>query len=550
MNERNPAISLVQGFFCKEKEKESCRQHVCRLQRDEHMEALKMEHITKIYPNGFVANKDITFSVQQGEIHALVGENGAGKTTLMKVLFGMEQPQEGSIYVNGQKANIKSPLEAISLGVGMVHQHFMLLPSMTVAQNVTLGMEPKKNGLVDIQKAVQMTQEMSDKYRFGLDATARVGDLSVGLMQKVEILKALIRGANVLILDEPTAVLTPQETRELFEQLKLLRENGHSVIFISHKLEEVMELCDNVTVLRHGYCNGTHPISELDAAGISRLMVGRDVVLKIEKDDPVPGKPILEIRNLTRTNSEGKKTLNNVSFTIHAGEVLGIAGVEGNGQSDLSDCISGMAVYDSGSVILNGRDLKGMKIADIREAGMSVIPEDRMTVGCVTDLSVQDNAVADRFDKKENMNGIFMNARKAKEITEALIKEFEISCDSQDEAIRFLSGGNIQKVVVAREFTSGANFVVANQPTRGVDVGTAEMIRKYLVRMTREKEIGSLLISADLNEILEVSDRLLVMRQGKIVAAFPKANVVDVDVLGEYMLGIRTMTAEEMEGVL
>ena len=249
------------------------------------MEALKMENITKIYPNGFVANKGITFSVQQGEIHALVGENGAGKTTLMKVLFGMEQPQEGAIYVNEKKVKISSPLEAIELGVGMVHQHFMLLPSMTVAQNVTLGMEPRKNGLVDTQKAVQITQEMSDKYRFGLDATARVGDLSVGLMQKVESLKALIRGAKVLILDEPTAVLTPQETRELFEQLKLLRTEGHSVIFISHKLEEVMELCDNVTVLRHGYCNGTHPISELDAAGISRLMVGRDVVLKIEKED-------------------------------------------------------------------------------------------------------------------------------------------------------------------------------------------------------------------------------------------------------------------------
>ena len=514
------------------------------------MEALKMENITKIYPNGFVANKGITFSVQQGEIHALVGENGAGKTTLMKVLFGMEQPQEGAIYVNEKKVKISSPLEAISLGVGMVHQHFMLVPSMTVAQNVTLGMEPKKNGLVDEKMAVKMTQEMSDKYRFGLDATARVGDLSVGLMQKVEILKALIRGAKVLILDEPTAVLTPQETRELFEQLKLLRESGHSVIFISHKLEEVMELCDNVTVLRHGYCNGTHPITELDAAGISRLMVGRDVVLKIEKEDPKLGKPILELRNLCRTNAEGKKTLNNVSFTIHEGEVLGIAGVEGNGQSDLSDCISGMLPFDSGSVVLNGKDLKNMKIVDIRAAGMSVIPEDRMTVGCVTDLSVQDNAVADRFDKKENMNGIFLNAKKAKDITEALIKEFEISCDSQDEAIRFLSGGNIQKVVVAREFTSGANFVIANQPTRGVDVGTAEMIRKYLVRQTREKGIGSLLISADLNEILEVSDRLLVMRQGRIVAAFPKANVVDVDVLGEYMLGIRTMTAEEMEGLL
>ena len=514
------------------------------------MEALKMENITKIYPNGFVANKGITFSVQQGEIHALVGENGAGKTTLMKVLFGMEQPQEGALYVNEKKVKISSPLEAIELGVGMVHQHFMLLPSMTVAQNVTLGMEPRKNGLVDTQKAVQMTQEISDKYRFGLDATARVGDLSVGLMQKVEILKALIRGAKVLILDEPTAVLTPQETRELFEQLKLLRTEGHSVIFISHKLEEVMELCDNVTVLRHGYCNGTHPISELDAAGISRLMVGRDVVLKIEKEDPKPGKPILEVRNLTRTNSEGKKTLNDVSFTIHEGEVLGIAGVEGNGQSDLSDSISGMVSYDSGTVKLNGKDLKGMKIVDIRAAGMSVIPEDRMTVGCVNDLSVQDNAIADRFDKKENMNGIFLDKKKAKSITDALIKEFEISCDSQDEAIRFLSGGNIQKVVVAREFTSGANFVVANQPTRGVDVGTAEMIRKYLVRQTREKGIGSLLISADLNEILEVSDRLLVMRQGRIVAAFPKANVVDVDELGEYMLGIRTMTAQEMEGVL
>ena len=514
------------------------------------MEALKMEHITKIYPNGFVANKDISFTVQQGEIHALVGENGAGKTTLMKVLFGMEQPQEGSIYVNEKKVQIKSPLEAISLGVGMVHQHFMLLPSMTVAQNVTLGMEPKRGVLVDAEKAVAMTQEMSDKYKFGLHARDRVADLSVGMMQKVEILKALIRGAKVLILDEPTAVLTPQETRELFEQLKLLRENGHSLIFISHKLEEVMELCNNVTVLRHGYCNGTHPIEELDAAKISRLMVGRDVVLKIDKEDPKPGRPVLEVNDLVCVNSEGKHAVDHVSFRIREGEVVGIAGVEGNGQSFLSDAISGMIKCDAGSVKLNGQDISGMKIKEIRRTGMSVIPEDRMTVGCVNDLSVRSNAIADRFDKKENMTGIFLNAGKQKEITGKMIEEFEISCDSQDEAIRFLSGGNIQKVVVAREFTNGANFVIANQPTRGVDVGTAEMIRKYLVRLTREKGIGSLLISADLNEVLEVSDRLFVMRQGKIVAAFPKANVVDVDVLGEYMLGNRTMTAEEMEGLL
>ena len=526
------------------------RRTVCRFKREGRMEALKMEHITKIYPNGFVANKDITFSVRQGEIHALVGENGAGKTTLMKVLFGMEQPQEGKIYVNEKQVNIRSPLEAIGLGVGMVHQHFMLLPSMTVAQNVTLGMEPRKHGLVDAEKAIAMTQEMSDKYKFGLDARARVADLSVGLMQKVEILKALIRGAKVLILDEPTAVLTPQETRELFEQLKLLRENGHSLIFISHKLEEVMELCNNVTVLRHGYCNGTHPIEELDAAKISRLMVGRDVVLKIEKEDPKPDKPVLEVQNLVCVNSEGKNAVDDVSFTIRGGEVVGIAGVEGNGQSFLSDAISGMIRYASGSVKLNGQEISGMKIRKIREAGMSVIPEDRIAVGCVRDLSVRSNAIADRYDKKENKNGIFLNGRKQREITEQLIRDFEIACDSQDESIRFLSGGNIQKVVVGREFTSGANFVIANQPTRGVDVGTAEMIRKYLVRMTREKGIGSLLISADLNEVLEVSDRLFVMRQGKIVAAFPKANVVDVDVLGEYMLGIRTMTAEEMEGLL
>jgi ABC-type uncharacterized transport system ATPase subunit len=515
------------------------------------MEALRMENITKIYSNGFIANKDITFSVEQGEIHALVGENGAGKTTLMKILFGMEPCQEGSIYVNGKKEKISSPLDAIAKGVGMVHQHFMLLNSLTVAENVTLGMEPKKKGLIDVDKAVQMTQEMSDKYKFGLDAKATVGDLSVGLMQKVEILKALIRGAKVLILDEPTAVLTPQETSELFEQLRLLRDGGHSIIFISHKLEEVMALCDNVTILRHGRCNGSYPISELNEAKLSRLMVGRDVVLKIEKDPPKLGKPVLEVSNLKKVSDEGRTVLDGVSFTIREGEVLGIAGVEGNGQGVLSDCISGMESYDEGTVRLNGKEIKGRKIKDIRDAGMSVIPEDRIAVGCVNEMSIESNIMADRFTKPENMTGkIFMNAGKADKITEDLIKEFEISCDDRSEAIRLLSGGNIQKVIVAREFTSGANFVLANQPTRGVDVGTAEMIRKYLVKQVRGGAIGSLLISADLNEVLEVSDRLLVMRLGKIVAAFPQANQVSEDELGEYMLGIKSMTAEEMAGVL
>lgn len=514
------------------------------------MEALRMEHITKIYENGFAANQDISFSVQEGEIHALVGENGAGKTTLMKILFGMESCQEGAVYIHEKQEKITSPLDAIAKGVGMVHQHFMLLPSLTVAENVTLGIEPCKRGLIDREQADKMAQEISDQYRFGLKPRAVVGDLSVGLMQKVELLKALIRGARVLILDEPTAVLTPQETRELFEQLRLLKQNGHSIIFISHKLEEVMELCDRVTVLRHGRSNGTYEIKELSEAKISRLMVGRDVVLKIEKELPKPGKPVLTVTNLRKVSDTGRVSLDGVSFTIREGEILGIAGVEGNGQSALSDCISGMEPYDEGSVTLNGMELTNKKIKEIRDHGMSVIPEDRMTVGCVSEMSIKNNMIADRFSKKENRKGIFMNRKRADEIAKQLIREYEISCDDKEEKIRFLSGGNIQKVVVAREFTSGSNFVLANQPTRGVDVGTAELIRNNLVRQVRKDRIASLLISADLNEVLEVSDRLLVMRKGRIVAAFLQANQVSEEELGEYMLGIRSMTAEEMEGVL
>ena len=510
-----------------------------------------MQNITKIYSNGFVANKNITFSVEEGEIHALVGENGAGKTTLMKILFGMENAQEGETFIHGQKAKITCPLDAINLGVGMVHQHFMLVPSLTVAENVVLGIEPVKKGFFDIDKAVNTTQELADKYNFHLNAKSRVSDLSVGLMQKVEILKALIKGAKVLILDEPTAVLTPQETVELFEQLKLLKENGHSIIFISHKLEEVMQLCDRVTILRHGYSQCTYSISELDEAKISRMMVGRDVVLKIEKDAPKCGEAIVKIKNLVKVNSDGKNAIDDISFEIHEGEVVGIAGVEGNGQSELSDAISGMQPYNSGSITINGEEIREKSIRNIRRLGLSFIPEDRMAVGCVSDMSIGKNICADRFRNKENMQGhIFINGKRLGQIADDAIRNFEVSCDDKKEPIRFLSGGNIQKVVVAREFTTGGNFILADQPTRGVDVGTAELIRNNLVHKVRNDHMGSLLISADLNEVMEVSDRLLVMRQGKIVAAFPQANLVNEEELGEYMLGIKCMTAEEMVGVL
>lgn len=509
-----------------------------------------MQDITKIYPNGFVANKDITFAVGEHEIHALVGENGAGKTTLMKILFGMEAPQEGKIFINGKEEKIANPLDAIAKGIGMVHQHFMLVPSLTVAENVTLGAEPMKNGLFDFDGAVKATQEIADKYNFNVDALQKVSDLSVGQMQKVEILKALYKGAKLLILDEPTAVLTPQETEELFEQLFKLRDSGVSIIFISHKLEEVMRICSKVTVLRHGRCMGSLDIAGLNEAAISKLMVGRDVVLKIDKEAPKLGKPVVEIQNVVKINSIGKNVLDNVNFTIHEGEVVGIAGVEGNGQTELSEVLAGLSSFASGDIKLNGQSIKGKTVREIRDQGMAYIAEDRMVEGVAGDMSIKMNIVADRFTKPDFKKGMFMDAKKINDIADQYIKDFEILCDSKDQPVRMLSGGNIQKVVVAREFTSGANFILACQPTRGIDVGTAEMIRKTIVKKSREEGTATLLISADLNEVLECSDRLLVMRKGKIAAAFPKANEVSEETLGEYMLGVKEMTQEEMEGLL
>lgn len=513
-------------------------------------EVLRMEGITKIYENGFVANKNITFWLSEGEALGLVGENGAGKTTLMKVLFGLETPQSGQVLMNEKPVKIENPLDAIAKGIGMVHQHFMLVPSLTVAENLALGIEPVKRGLLDFDQAIKMTEEVARKYSFDINPADRVRDLSVGQMQKIEIMKVLIRGAKVIILDEPTAVLTPQETEELFEQLLLLKKSGHSIIFISHKLEEVKRICDRVTVLRKGYCLGSHDTQEMNESDISRLMVGRDVVLRIEKEDAKAGKPIVQIKNLTMFNGLGKTVIDNISFDIREGEVVGIAGVEGNGQSELSDIISGMSPYASGEVLLNEISIKGKSVHEIRQMGLAFIPEDRMIHGCAGDMSIRDNIISDRFFKAPYRKGLFMSKKSIDKLVDQCIKDFEIACDDKSQPVRMLSGGNIQKVVVAREFTSGSNFLLANQPTRGIDVGAAEMIRKTIVRKSREEKTATLLISADLNEVLECSDKLLIMRKGKIVGAFPQANIVSEEELGEYMLGIKEMTAQEMDGVL
>ena len=505
-----------------------------------------MEGISKIYPNGFVANKDVTFSLYEKEILALVGENGAGKTTLMKILFGMEKPQEGRIFIDGKEVHFQNPIEAIAAGVGMVHQHFMQAPSLMVAENVVLGIEPIKGIRFDKQKAISMTQEVADKYDLHVDAKKRICDLSIGQRQKVEILKALVRDVNILVLDEPTAVLTPQETEELFEQIKTLREKGKSIIFISHKLDEVMRLCDRVTVLRHGRITGSEKTKNLNERLISRMMVGRDVITSIDKEKAEPKKTILECRDLICINDEGRKIVDKVSFDIHEGEILGIAGVEGNGQNDVAMAITGLREYERGSIRILGTDIKGKSINQIRELGVSHISEDRMLLGCAGEMSVKENIVGDRVFRREFRKGPFMDRKRIDKFADQCIEEFEIACDSREEPIRMLSGGNIQKVIVAREFTSGAKLIIANQPTRGVDIGTSDMIRRKLIEKTRKENIGSLLVSADLNEVLEVSDRLIVMYKGRIAAFFKDVKKVTEEELGEYMLGIKSMSPEEI----
>lgn len=509
-------------------------------------ELLRMEGITKIYPNGFMANQNVSLSVNEGEIHALIGENGAGKTTLMKILFGQEGCQEGKIYINGEEAHITSPLDAIAKGVGMVHQHFMQVPNLTVAENIVLGMEPGRGPVFDKKEAIRITQEAVDKYNLEVEPEKLIRDLSVGQKQKVELLKSLVRGVKVLILDEPTAVLTPQETRELFVQLKSLRDQGYGIIFISHKLDEVMELCSRFTVLRHGKVTGNGEIKDVDPAKLSKLMVEREVDLTIEKEPAKTGDTVMHVDHLNYVDDFGKLMVNDLSFGIRAGEVVGIAGVEGNGQTEVSEIMSGLLPRTSGQVFLNGTETTGKSIAEIRELGLSHISEDRMKLGMADNLSIRDNILATYLRSGKFNKGQMLNMKKLNAFVDECIDKFEIACTGGSENIKFLSGGNIQKVIVAREFSGGTNFIIANQPTRGIDVGTSDLIRRLLVKTTREDNSAVLLISSDLAEIMEVSDRLLVMKDGQVVAQFTNVKGVSDETLGEYMLGVKRMTPEEM----
>ncbi len=509
---------------------------------------VQMKGITKVYPNGIAANQGVDFNVRRGEIHALMGENGAGKSTLMKMLFGLEQPTAGEIIVNGEPVRLTSPTVAIAKGIGMVHQHFMLVPSLTVAENIVLGMAPKKGMFIDYKKAVEITEEFSQKYNLHVEPDKRVMDIPVGMKQKVEILKALVRGAKILILDEPTAVLTTQETEELFRELIHLKEQGYTIIFISHKLKEIKQITDRLTIMRGGRSMGVYETAGITEQEISRLMVGRDVVLAVQKDKARPGEPVLQVRDLEYTNEWNKKMLDKVSFSVRRGEILGVAGVEGNGQGELVEMLFNLNRPDAGTAAVNGMNVIGMPQDKIRALGVSLIPEDRMTYGIAGAATIEENLISDRVNEKRFNKGPLFNMKAIHAESDRLIKDFTVLCKSRQQKVQMLSGGNIQKVVVAREFSSGPQLIIADQPTRGIDVGATEFIRKKLVELSRAGA-AVLLVSADLNEVMELSDSLIVMYGGRIAAYFEDTSTLTDEIMGEYMLGLKRQSDEEIRRV-
>ncbi len=489
-----------------------------------------MNNIRKEFP-GIVANDNITLQVKKGEVHALLGENGAGKSTLMNVLFGLYQPEQGEIVVRGEKVKITDPNVANNLGIGMVHQHFMLVDKFTVTENIILGNEPKKFGRINIKKAAKEVEEISNRYGLKVDPYAKIENISVGMQQRVEILKTLYRGADILILDEPTAVLTPQEIQELISIMKTLVNEGKSIILITHKLKEIMAVCDRCTVIRRGKGIGTVDVSDTNPDKLAAMMVGREVNFSVEKGPANPKETVLRIKNLTVNDSRGVTAVNNLSLDLKAGEIIGLAGVDGNGQSELIEAITGLRKAESGIVSLNGKDVTNFKPRKVTESGLGHIPEDRHKHGLVLDFTIGENIVLQTYyHKPYSKNGI-LNHHEIYKKARSLIEDFDVRTPSEYTLARALSGGNQQKAIIAREVDRSPDFLIAAQPTRGLDVGAIESIHRRLV-MERDKGRAVLLMSLELDEILNVSDRIAVMYEGEIV------DIVDADQTNERELGL------------
>ncbi|WP_430785827.1 ABC transporter ATP-binding protein [Virgibacillus flavescens] len=477
---------------------------------------VEMLNIRKEFP-GIVANDDITVQVKKGEIHALLGENGAGKSTLMNVLFGLYQPEKGEIRYNGEKVNITDPNVATRLGIGMVHQHFMLVDTYTVTENIILGSEPTKAGRIDIKKAEKEVQALSDRYGLKVDPTAKIRDISVGMQQRVEILKTLYRGADVLIFDEPTAVLTPLEINELIDIMHSLINEGKSIILITHKLKEIMQVCDRCTVIRKGKGIDTINVSDTSVNELASLMVGREVSFTTEKKPAQPSEVVLEISNLNVKDSRNVNLVKDLNLDVRAGEIVGIAGVDGNGQTELIEAITGLTKSQSGSIKVNGKNITNYKPRKVTESGVGHIPQDRHKYGLVLDYPVAENIVLQTYYQKPYSKNKILSFKDIYEKAKQLVEEYDVRTPSVHTHARALSGGNQQKAIISREIDRSPALLIAAQPTRGLDVGAIEFIHKKLVE-ERDKGKAVLLVSFELDEVLDVSDRIAVMFDGKVVA--------------------------------
>jgi len=497
--------------------------------------ALEVIGITKRFP-GVLANNDIHFTLDQGQIHCMLGENGAGKTTLMSVIYGLYQPDAGEIRVNGQRVTIHSANDAIRLGIGMVHQHFMLIPELTVTENIILGNEVVAGPFLNRRKAAEQILALSQKFGLTIDPQARVGDLPVGARQRVEIIKALYRRADILILDEPTAVLTPQEAEDLFKVMRTLIEQGVSIVFITHKLKEVLKVADQITVLRRGEVAGVASPKESSEASLAALMVGRAVILQVDKSAAHPGEVVLRVQDVRVNDERGHAAVDGVSFEVRAGEILGVAGVQGNGQTELVKALTGLNTPLSGRITIAGQDVTEASPRHITELGVAHIPEDREEDGLVKSYPIVDNVILNSYYRPPFSRGLVMDGAAAVKQAQEVVERFDVRTPSIYVGAGTLSGGNKQKVIAGREFSRPIKLLVAAQPTRGLDVGSIEFIHKQIIAQ-RDAGVAVVLVSAELDEILALSDNIAVMYRGKLIDILPAAQA-DRERLGLLMAGV------------
>jgi ABC-type uncharacterized transport system ATPase subunit len=498
--------------------------------------SLEMRGVTKRFP-GVLANDHVNFDVKTGEVHALLGENGAGKSTLMKILYGLYHPDEGEILINGKPVTIDSPTDSINLGIGMIHQHFMLVQTLTVAENVALGLPSSRGLITDLDRVSKRILELADIYGLKIDPDAYIWQLSVGQQQRVEIIKALYRGAALLILDEPTAVLTPQEVDELFVIMRQMTKDGHALIFISHKLHEVVEISNRVSVLRDGRLIGTRPTSETTKQDLANWMVGREVGFAPDRGEVERGEARLRLENISCGSDRGTPGLRGVSLDVHSGEILGIAGVSGNGQRELAEAITGLRKVTGGNIFLEGEDVTNLLPAELTERMLSYIPEERMRDGMIKNFTVAENMILREHHKQPFSRSGFLSLGEIAQHSKKLIDQFQVKTPSQETFAKNLSGGNIQKVVIARELSRQPRAIIAAQPTRGLDIGATEYVRQQLIEQ-RKAGVAILLISEDLDEILALSDRIAVIYEGQIMDNVPREEATP-EKLGLLMAGVK-----------